>query len=374
MEAVGRLAGGVAHDFNNLLTVIASGTELLLQSLRDPAEREYAEMIRQAGERGAGLTRQLLAFSRRQVLRPEVLDLNALLTDLQRLLRRLIGEDIEQVTDLSPEAGRVRADRTQLEQVVMNLAVNARDAMPQGGRLTLRTHNANVSDQTTPLPRARGWVPPGDYTVLEVRDTGLGMTEEVKAHLFEPFFTTKEQGKGTGLGLATVYGVVRQTGGHIVVESEPGQGTAFRIYLPRTDLPTASAAPAREAGALQARQETVLLVEDEEAVRAMVRRILQAKGYTVLEACDGEEALQVSTRFAGGIDLMLTDVVMPRTDGLQLAGRLRELRPATRVLYMSGYPDDALVRQAVTASGKAFLQKPFSPGALAERVREVLDG
>jgi signal transduction histidine kinase len=369
MEAVGRLAGGVAHDFNNLLTVIISGSDILLDQIRDRGQREFVEMIKQAGERGASLTRQLLAFSRRQVLRPEMLRLNHLLGNLSKLLGRLIGEDIALVTDLDPDVGCVKADPGQMEQVVMNLVVNARDAMPGGGRLTLRTRRVDVP------PGADGpdGVPPGSYAVLEVTDTGCGMDEHVKSHLFEPFFTTKEMHKGTGLGLATVHGVVHQTGGHIRVESEPGRGSVFRIYLPRREPEAPVAHLAVEGPAESGRRETVLLVEDEDSVRAMVRQILQNNSYTVLEACDGEEALRVSADWADAIHLMVTDVIMPRMNGHQLADRLLPERAGMKVLFMSGYTDDAEVRQHVAESGQPFLQKPFTPSVLASKVREVLD-
>ena len=369
MEAVGRLAGGVAHDFNNLLTVIISGSEILLDQMRDSAKREFIEMIKQAGERGASLTRQLLAFSRRQVLRLELVQLNTLLTDLHRLLARMIGEDIELIPDLAPDLGHVKADPSQMEQVVMNLVVNARDAMPQGGRLTLRTQNVDVSTSAEG-PEA---IPEGPYTLLEVSDTGCGMDEHVMAHLFEPFFTTKELHKGTGLGLATVYGIVHQTGGHIRVESEVGKGSTFRIYLPRREPePSAVSAPVDHVDGAQ-RRATVLLVEDEDSVRAMVRQILLNNSYTVLEARDGDEAVQVSARWPDVIDLLVTDVIMPQTNGHQLADRLHPQRPGMKVLFMSGYTDDAVVRSSVADSGKPFLQKPFTPAGLASKVREVLD-
>jgi signal transduction histidine kinase len=368
MEAIGRLAGGVAHDFNNLLTVIISGSDILLDQLSGGEQREFVEMIKQAGERGASLTRQLLAFSRRQVLRPELLRLNDLLGDLSKLLGRLIGEDIELVTDLDPGLGWVRADPGQMEQVVMNLVVNARDAMPEGGKLILRTRNVDAAGADGPDA-----VPPGAYAVLEVTDTGCGMDAHVKAHLFEPFFTTKDLHKGTGLGLATVYGIVHQTGGHIRVESEVGRGATFRIYLtrrePEAPAPHAVVAEQVEAG----RRETVLLVEDEDAVRAMVRQILLNNSYTVLEARDGEEALRVAAGWPEAIHLMVTDVIMPQTNGHQLADRLRPQRPGMKVLFMSGYTDDAAVRQNVADSGQPFLQKPFTPSVLASRVRELLD-
>jgi signal transduction histidine kinase len=369
MEAVGRLAGGVAHDFNNLLTVIISGSDILLDQLRHPGQREFVEMIKQAGERGASLTRQLLAFSRRQVLRPEILQLNSLLNDLHKLLRRLIGEDIELVKDLDPDLGRIKADPGQMEQVVMNLVVNARDAMPTGGRLTLRTRNV---DSLLGEDSANG-IPPRAYVLLEVADTGCGMDDHVKAHLFEPFFTTKDLHKGTGLGLATVYGIVNQTGGRIGVESEPGRGATFRIYLPRQEAEMSAPEVGVGQPTVRGKRETVLLVEDEDSVRMMARQILLNHCYTVLEARDGEEALRVSSRWPEPIHLMVTDVVMPRTNGHQLADRLLPQRPGMKVLFVSGYTDDAVVRHSVAESGQPFLQKPFTPSLLASKVREVLD-
>jgi nitrogen-specific signal transduction histidine kinase/CheY-like chemotaxis protein len=374
MEAVGRLAGGVAHDFNNLLTVIISGSDFLLRGIQAPAQRNFVEMIKGAGERGAALTRQLLAFSRRQVLRPEVLRPAALLANLEMLLRRLIGEDIELVTDFAPDSGCVRADPGQLEQVVMNLAVNARDAMPTGGRLLLRTRNADLPDHP---PSGLGVVPAGAYVVLTVTDTGCGMTDEVLGHLFEPFFTTKDLHKGTGLGLATVYGIVQQTGGHIRVESAPGRGSTFDVYLPRTEEPLLvpvegeRAAPA--APVADGNSETLLLVEDEDAVRAMAREALLLSGYRVLEARDGREALRLSAEWPHPIGLTVTDVVMPQMSGRDLAERLRLQRPAMKVLYVSGYTDDAVVCHGVPGPGRAFLQKPFTPSVLAAKVREVLE-
>jgi signal transduction histidine kinase len=369
MEAVGRLAGGVAHDFNNLLTVIISGSDILLERLSDGGQREFVEMIKQAGERGASLTRQLLAFSRRQVLRPEMLRLNDLLGDLSKLLRRLIGEDIEVVQALDPDLGCVKADPGQMEQVVMNLVVNARDAMPGGGRLTLRTRALEVAAGADGLDG----IPPGPYAVLEVIDTGCGMDDHVKTHLFEPFFTTKDLHKGTGLGLATVYGIVHQTGGYIRVESAPGHGATFRIYLPRREPEAPAAHVVAQGRAESGRRETVLLVEDEDAVRSMVRQILQNNSYTVLEARDGNEALRVSAGWPDAIHLMVTDVIMPQMNGHQLADRLLPQREGMKVLFMSGYTDDALVRQNVADSGRPFLQKPFTPTVLASKVREVLD-
>ena len=372
MEAVGQLAGGVAHDFNNLLQVVMGYGELLLGTLRpdDPSRELVGEMTR-AGERAAGLTRQLLAFTRQAVLAPKVLVLNSVVIDLEKMLRRVIGEDIDLGTDLQPRLGCVRADPGQIEQVVMNLAVNARDAMPQGGKLTIETNDAWLDEE---YARQHAGVRPGPYVLLAVSDTGHGMTPEVKAHIFEPFFTTKEKGKGTGLGLATVFGIVQQAGGHVAVYSEPGVGTSFKVYLPRIDD---AASPAMSRPGLQAAPkgtETVLLVEDEEAVRSLTRIVLQGAGYRVLEASDGGEALIVAGGHEGPIHLLLSDVVMPVLSGRQLAERLLALHPEIKVLFQSGYTDDAVVRHGVLQEKVHFLQKPYSPAALAAKVREVLDG
>jgi len=372
MEAVGQLAGGIAHDFNNLLTAILGSTQLLLHNTPagDP-RREDAEEIRHAGLRAAELTRQLLAFSRRQVLAPKVLDLNAVVATMDRMLRRLLGEDVELVTSLQPAAGAVNADPGQLEQVLLNLAVNARDAMPGGGRLSIGT--TRVTLQEEPAER-RHRMPAGDYVCLAVADTGVGMDETTQAHLFEPFFTTKEVGKGTGLGLATVYGIVKQSGGYIWVYSEVGHGTTVKVYLPRVPGVAEAPAPAAEPKPVRGGHETVLLVEDATPVRALARRSLEARGYRVLDAADGPSALDLSARHGGGIDILVTDVVMPGMSGRELAERLAPERPRMKVLYTSGFTDDAMVRQGVLNAGVAFLQKPFVPDTLARKVREVLDG
>ena len=371
MEAVGRLAGGVAHDFNNLLTVISSYSELLLHDLsaEDP-RREDLEEIRKAASGAAGLTRQLLAFSRKQVLEPTVVDLNTVVAGADKMLKRLIGEDIDLVSVLAKDLGAVRADAGQVEQVILNLAVNARDAMPEGGKLTIET--SNIKLDTTYVDQHRV-VAPGAYVLLSVSDTGTGMDEHTKAHVFEPFFTTKEQGKGTGLGLATVYGIVKQSGGFIWVYSELGQGTTFKIYFPLVEeaatVPAAHEAP----GSLQG-TETVLLAEDSAAVRTVANQVLTRHGYKVLEAVDGRSALEVGTRHEGPVHLLVTDVVMPEMSGRQLAERLKERRPALKVLFVSGYTDDAITRHGILEPGIAFLQKPFTPESLARKVREVLDG
>jgi hypothetical protein len=371
MEAVGRLAAGVAHDFNNLLTAILGYSELLLGGLGpgDP-RRAGVEEIRRAAERAGSLTRQLLAFSRQQVLQPRTLDLNEVVSGLHSMLRRLIGEDIDLRTTAAPDLGRVLADPGQIEQVIMNLAVNARDAMPRGGKLTIET--ANVALDAI-YARTHEVVKPGPYVLLAVSDTGTGMDADVRSHLFEPFFTTKAKGHGTGLGLATVYGIVKQSGGYIWVYSEPGQGTAFKIYLPRAEGKAAGRSAAERPAEAPGGSETILLVEDEDVVRSLAREILEAYGYTVLEATRGEEALEASARHRGPIDLLLTDVIMPGGSGREAAERLAPGRPGMKVLYMSGYTNDAIVHHGVLAPGVAFLQKPFSPQALARKVREVLD-
>jgi PAS domain S-box-containing protein len=449
MDAVGKLAGGIAHDFNNLLMVIRGDSDLILRRLPQAHPlRQNAEGIREAADQAATLTRQLLAFSRKQVVAPQVLDINTIVGGIHKMLQRLIGETINLVTVTAPDLGPVKADPGQVEQMILNLAVNARDAMPDGGRLTLRTANAELDEATA---RRRGGAKPGQYVMLEVSDTGVGMDPDTKSRIFEPFFTTKDHGKGTGLGLSTVYGIVNQSGGHVWVESEPGRGTTFRVYLPRIEAaaavapspvpmdipapvpmrrredlaaqrqreqtpmaaapaPPAAPAPTRrwveitpppppqppvevpaapaaavpaavevpvpdlvDDGPKTARGETILLVEDAQRVRAVVREILEMNGYAVLEARHGAEAIEISSRHQGPIHLMVTDVVMPQMSGRELAQRLAPLRPDMRVLYMSGYTDDAIVRHGVLGAGMAFLSKPFTPDALAIKVREVLD-
>ena len=374
MEAVGQLAGGIAHDFNNLLTAILGSTQLLLHATPpDDPRHEDAVEIKNAGVRAAELTRQLLAFSRRQVLAPKVLGLNAVVAHMQKMLRRLLGEDIELAVTLAPDAGSVNADPGQLEQVLLNLAVNARDAMPTGGRLTIETTRVTL---TVELAERRHRLPPGDYACLAVTDSGSGMDEATQAHLFEPFFTTKEVGRGTGLGLATVYGIVKQSGGYIWVYSEVRHGTTVKVYLPRVAIAEEDAAPlpaVAEPAAPRGGSETVLLVEDAAPVRSLARRSLEASGYTVLDAADGAAALDLAARHGGGIDVLVTDVVMPGMSGRELAERLAPERPRMKVLYTSGYTDDAMVRQGVLTAGVAFLQKPFVPETLARKVREVLD-
>jgi PAS domain S-box-containing protein len=372
MEAVGRLAGGVAHDFNNLLTIINGYSDIVSTKLvpTDPA-RELVKEIGKAGERAAGLTRQLLAFSRQQVLEPRVLDLNEVVRGVTKMLQRLIGEDLDVKTVLAHDLGNVKVDPGQVEQVLTNLAVNARDAMPQQGQLTIETGNAELDEsyaQTHPEVR------PGRYVLLAVSDTGHGMTEEVKRRIFEPFFTTKEVGKGTGLGLATVFGIVKQSEGIIEVYSEVGRGTTFKIYLPRVEekpLRTSKSSPGLRT--TPRGSETILLVEDEKAVRALTRFALEQAGYTVLEAAHGLDALRLCEAHAGPIHLLVSDVVMPQLGGRELAERLTTLRPQMRVLFLSGYTPDAVVRHGVIEADVAFLQKPFTLDALTRKVREVLD-
>ena len=372
MEGIGRLAGGVAHDFNNLLTVILSYVELACGSLQEGELQAYLQEIRVAGERAASLTRQLLAFSRKQVLQPESLDLNRVVTDMEKMLRRIIGEDIDLVKALAPDLGRVKADPGQIEQVIMNLAVNARDAMQQGGKLTIETANVQLEGDYMALPEG---VEPGPYVMLVVTDAGVGMDEPTKTRIFEPFFTTKAVGKGTGLGLSTVFGIVKQSGGSIDVLSEPGKGTTFKVYLPRELSPAvAPAAPKSPRSVRPTGAETILVVEDDEALRRVVKRALDAAGYLVLIASNGEEALLASTRHQGDIHLLLTDVVMPRMGGRVLAKQLLGARPNIKVLYMSGFTDNAIVHHGVLDAATHFLGKPFSAFDLARKVREVLAG
>jgi len=372
VEAIGRLAGGVAHDFNNLLMTIKGCSELLLNAFdrRDP-RREEVEEILKAGERATSLTRQLLAFGRRQVLQPQVLDLNSLVINMDKMLRRLIGEDIQLVTVLDQELWSVKVDPGMIEQVIMNLAVNSRDAMPNGGKLTIETaniiHDENYASRHISMK-------PGYYVMVAVSDNGCGMDKETQSHLFEPFFTTKEKGKGTGLGLSTVYGIIKQSGGNIWVYSEPSQGTTFKIYLPRVEKTATVYKPKASSPPAPGGTETILLVEDEEAVRTMVSKILRNKGYTVLEAAHSEEAFEISERHEGPIHLMVTDVIMPQMSGPELAERLAPRLPEMKVLYMSGYPDNTIVQHGVLEPGTAFLQKPFTLNALESKVREVLDG
>lgn len=372
MEAIGRLAGGMAHDFNNILMVIIGYSEFLLDRYRDeldPLHKEL-EQIRRAGERAAALTRQLLAFSRKQVLQPQVLDLNLVVADMVKMLQRLIGEDIDLNIALEPALGHVEADPNQIEQVILNLVVNARAAMPQGGKLTIETANVELDEMYAQWhPEARS----GSYVMLAVSDTGYGMDAATKAHLFEPFFTTKAQGQGTGLGLATVYGIVKQSGGDIWVYSEPGKGATFKIYLPRIEesVGAPQSNPAR--AELPQGWETILLVEDEDGVRELIRTLLQSSGYTVLAAANGGEALLICEKYSGPIHLLITDVVMPHMSGHELGERLALLRPGLRTLYMSGYTDEVVVHYGMLGPSLFFLQKPFTQADLKHKVRKVLD-
>jgi PAS domain S-box-containing protein len=372
IEAVGRLAGGVAHDFNNLLTIINGYSELLLDELAsDPTLSGYLKEIHNAGEHAAALTRQLLAFSRRQVLAPQVLDLNSVVSNLENMLRRLIGEDIVLIIILAPSLGRVKADPGQIEQVIMNLAVNARDAMPLGGKLTIETRNAELDETYTHNQAALNSCP---HVMLAVSDTGAGMTPETQEHIFEPFFTTKDKGKGTGLGLATVYGIVKQSGGNIWVYSEVGQGTVFKVYLPAVSESQERGEQTSTETDSELGTETILLVEDEEGVRSLVRLALVSVGYQVLETLDPESALATCANHDRPIHLLLTDVVMPQMSGPAVAEKVMALRPDIKVLYMSGYTDDAIVHHGVLSQEIPFIQKPFSPAALRKKIREVLGG
>jgi PAS domain S-box-containing protein len=370
MEGIGRLAGGIAHDFNNLLTVIGGRSYILLSQLpAGHAMRRDLLLIQQTGDRAATLTRQLLAFSRKQMLAPLVIDLNEIVSGMRTLLERVLGEDVAVIMDLDPLLGHVTADPGQLEQVILNMAVNARDAMPEGGQLALETRHVDV-DPT--YARQKMDMAPGPYEVLSICDTGVGMDAATVGRIFEPFFTTKAVGKGTGLGLATAYGIVKQSGGHIMVSSEQGSGTTFRIYLPRTE--TSESAPvAVEEAAARRGTEVVLLAEDDANLRALTRDILASEGYAVLESQDVEDAIRIAERQDGTIHLLVTDVVMPHMSGRALADAVKRFRPDVKVLYMSGYTDDAIVHHGVLDPGIALLQKPFTPDALARKVREVLD-
>jgi len=370
MEAIGTLAGGVAHDFNNLLTVISGFSELILGRLpvNDPI-RELVQQIRRAGDRAASLTRQLLAFSRRQVLEPKVLDLNIIVSDIEKMLCRLIGEDITLTTVLDASLARVKADPGQMEQIIMNMAANARDAMPRGGKLTIETANIELDETYTQIHLE---AQPGPYVMLAISDTGCGMDEETKSRIFEPFFTTKGLGKGTGLGLATVFGIVKQSGGHIWVYSEVGKGTTFKIYLPRVEESPTRVSKVMKDVAPRG-NETILLVEDEEAVRELTAYILEEFGYKVIKAASGKEALPVFKANKDQIRLLVTDVVMPEMSGKNLREELTAIQPQLKVLFLSGYTDDAVVRHGILQAEVKFLQKPFSPVSLARKVREILD-
>jgi signal transduction histidine kinase len=369
VDAIGRLAGGVAHDFNNLLTVISGYTDLSMRDMPDGPARDGLEQVQKAAGRAGELTRQLLAFGRRQVLAPAVLDLNAIVADIERMLRRLIGEDVEFVTSLAPGLDAVRADHSQIEQVIVNLAVNARDAMPRGGRLVIETGNVDLDGA---YAQSHVGVAPGPHVMLAVSDTGIGMNQATLEHLFEPFFTTKAPGAGTGLGLATVHGIVTQSGGTIWVYSEPDRGTTFRVYLPRAEAsPAAGVAvgPAPAAGGT----ETILLVEDDDAIRLLARRVLDTRGYVVLEASNGQVALDIARTTRRPIDLLIADVILPNLPGADVAAEVTRLHPGARVLFVSGYTAKAIRHHGVLDAGVSFLEKPFTVAGLAAKVREVLD-
>jgi CheY-like chemotaxis protein len=370
MEAVGRLAGGMAHDFNNLLTAIIGYTQLAQLRLGNHAVQKEIGEIEKAAQRATTLTQQLLAFSRKHVLQPKVINLNAITTDISKMIGRLIGEDIELTTRLADDLGWIRADPNQMEQILLNLAVNARDAMPTGGKLIIETANYqfNESDVSHHLEMS-----PGAYVMLAVSDTGSGMDKTTLQHIFEPFFTTKEVGKGTGLGLSMVYGIVRQSGGTIWAYSEPGRGTTFKIYMPRADETSTVTGTVNQLSNQLTGSETILLVEDEAAVRDTAAQILQLQGYSVMQAADADEAMRICETFVHEIHLVVSDVVMPRVSGRQLVERLRRLRPQIKVLYISGYTDDAIIHHGIVGGEMPFLQKPFTKDALARKVREVLD-
>ncbi len=371
MEAVGRLAGGIAHDFNNLLTVITGYNEMLLTMVaQNTRARGYAMEVLQAAEKASGLTKQLLAFSRRQVGHPTLIDVNPIVVNMGNMLRRLIGEDIELILALDKAPAPVRADPSQVEQIILNLVVNARDAMAGGGQISIETGVAELSSEYV---QTHFDVDPGRYVCISVTDTGQGMTQKLQSHIFEPFFTTKSIGHGTGLGLSTIYGIVKQNNGSIWVYSEPGKGSTFKIYLPAAD--GAPEETGVTSGAILARgNETILLVEDEPGLREMVEELLEEQGYNVLAASNSYEATQICTTHRGAVDLLLTDVVMPKTNGQELARSLSVLRRRMRILFMSGYPSETIVRHGALGPGAAFLEKPFTPDALAKKVRAVLDG
>jgi two-component system, cell cycle sensor histidine kinase and response regulator CckA len=372
MEAVGRLAGGVAHDFNNLLTVITGYSQMSMEETAPGSSlHEHAQQVYEASQRAAALTRQLLAFSRQQVLQPQVVSLNKILESMQKMLSRLIGEDIRVRTICSKELALVKVDPAQIEQVILNLSINARDAMPKGGQLTLETDRAELDESYT---KDHPWVKPGVYMRLTVSDNGVGMDEKTQARIFEPFFTTKETGKGTGLGLSMVYGVVKQSGGHIMVYSEPGHGTTFKLYFPIVDKLEEGREGKLKAAAQRRGEETILIVEDDQALRELAKNILANQGYKVFAAQNPEEVREICKTHGTKIDLLLTDVIMPQMSGKDVAQMCTATIPTLKVLYMSGYTSDVIMHHGVLEEGLAFLQKPFTPVSLTAKVREVLDG
>ncbi len=372
MESIGTLAGGIAHDFNNLLTTIIGNTEFILADIpKDDPLRADIEEIRAAGERAASLTRQLLAFSRKQVLQPEVMYLNDTTRDMKKMLRRIIREDIKLKTILAPDLGQVEADLGQIEQVIMNLVVNARDAMPEGGKIIIETQNVYLEDT---YARDHIAVTPGHYVMLSVSDTGIGMTADVQAQVFDPFFTTKKKGMGTGLGLSTVYGIVKQSKGNIWVYSEPGKGTTFKVYLPRVEKSASGTVQEDKDAKVLTGSETILIVEDDEQVRKLAVRSLKWYGYSTLAASNGEKAIEVAGKHSEPIHLLLTDVVMPGISSKEMVKRLKSSRPEMKVLYMSGYTDNAIIHHEVLDPSTGFLSKPFRREALGRKVRKVLDG
>ena len=372
MEAIGQLAGGIAHDFNNLLTPIMGYSQMVLTKLpQGDKQRTQLEEVYKAAERATGLVHQLLAFSRKQVIEPKVLKVNELIIDLGKMLRRLIGEDIELLTSLSDDLGRTRADPNQIDQLLLNLVVNARDALPNGGKIRIVTANVTIDEE---YASEHMDCSPGQYIMIAASDNGIGMTEETRARIFEPFFTTKDVGKGTGLGLATCYGIVKQNEGHIAVDSELGEGTTFKIYLPMIDDPIAADSQDSDSGIMPKGTETILLVEDEYAVRGFSSSVLREQGYTVIEASDGLEALEIAhIESSPNIDLLLTDVVMPRLGGKELAEEFTKIFPEARVVFASGYPDNSITREGILEPGTIFIQKPFTPLSLTRKVREALD-
>jgi len=371
LEAIGRLSGGLAHDFNNLLCVISGHSELLAEQLESNGAAIRSVMqIRKATDSAASLTRQLLAFSRRQVIHPQVIELNSIVAETEKLLGRLVDENIEFYTALEPALGRVRVDPVQMEQVILNLVLNAKDSMPQGGKLTIGTSNVDLEGEHQ---SRHSLIPAGQYVLLAITDTGFGMNEETQGRIFEPFYTTKEFGKGTGLGLATVYGIVKQSGGYIWVYSEEGRGTTFKIYLPRVLSPLSTVRILRRSAEMIRGTETILIVEDAEPLRVLTRDFLMSSGYKVLEAANGEDAIRVARAYGGEIDLLLTDVVMPKLGGKPLVDQILQFRPTTRVLFMSGYPNGGILQAGILTEKAPFLEKPFTREILTKRVRQILD-